>query len=234
MKERGLCFSTALVPAVLDGQKFVTRRLGGLSKYNINPDRWHIEAHPGGGFWATDGDPDEVRGHLRDDCGFKCPQGVPGDRFYMRETWCPEELKNGFDGIRYRADNKFTGIKDSISAAEAWSRVNDGPAGWRSPRFMPKWAARPQRWEIVSIRPERVQDITDADAIAEGVGYGFTMNAGWPDYLHIENGHCTLTQDTARISFATLWDSINAKRGYGFGRNNWVWRIEWNPEPVEA
>ena len=67
------------------------------------------------------------------------------------------------------------------------------------------------------MRVERLRDISEADARAEGIikqahGYGV---AG----LH-------MTLSTAREAFACLWDSINAERGYGFAVNPWVWVVE--------
>jgi hypothetical protein len=49
------------------------------------------------------------------------------------------------------------------------------------------------------------------------------MNAGWPDYQHIKNGICALTQDTAEMSYASLWESINGKGSWE--KNPWVWVI---------
>lgn len=89
---------------------------------------------------------------------------------------------------------------------------------------MPKAAAR-LYLKVISCVAEKLQDITEDSAIAEGVGCGFQMNAGWPDYEHInKSGICTLTQDTARMSYASLWDKINGPGSWDL--NPWVWVIK--------
>lgn len=94
---------------------------------------------------------------------------------------------------------------------------------WKPSIFMPRAASRISLL-IKSVRVERLQDISGEDALSEGTGYGWQINAGWPDYLHIKNGVCELTQDDVRISFATLWESINGKGSWE--KNPWVWVIK--------
>lgn len=90
-------------------------------------------------------------------------------------------------------------------------------------RFMPVWASR-QIVTITSVSAGRLHDMTDEDFKREGVGFGFQMNGGWPDYQHIDaSGICTLTQDTAAASYATWWDKLNAKRGYPASMNPWTY-----------
>jgi hypothetical protein len=93
---------------------------------------------------------------------------------------------------------------------------------WKPSIHMPKNAAR--IWlEVTDVKVERLHDISEEDAKAEGVGAGFQMNAGWPDYLHIQNGVCSVTQDTASVSFGTLWEFINGKESWE--ANPWVWVV---------
>jgi hypothetical protein len=87
---------------------------------------------------------------------------------------------------------------------------------WRPSIFMPKEAAR-LFLQVANVRVERLQDITEEDALKEGVkAYG--------------PNNCSGT--SARIAFAELWDSLNEKRGYGWNTNCWVWVIEF--ERVEG
>jgi hypothetical protein len=101
-----------------------------------------------------------------------------------------------------------------------WAGFHDGPVDgrtdaesfhWKPSIFMPRWASR-FLLEITEVKIEQVQDITEEDAIAEwchatqaGNGYPFAMSA--------------------RMNFVDLWDDINAKRGYGWAVNPWVWAI---------
>jgi hypothetical protein len=80
---------------------------------------------------------------------------------------------------------------------------------------MPRWASR-ITLEVTAVRVERVRDISEADAMAEGIipqAYGFG----------VEGLHMSL--QTAREAFGCLWDSINAKRGYGWAVNPWCWVV---------
>ena len=99
--------------------------------------------------------------------------------------------------------------------------IEEGLAGWRPSIFMPRWASR-ITLEIVSVRAERVQDISENDAEAEGIE--LWQEVFFREYNKPDNNP-GWTRDP-RLSFQTLWDSINAKRGYGWDVNPWVWVIE--------
>jgi hypothetical protein len=83
--------------------------------------------------------------------------------------------------------------------------------------FMPRWASR-ILLEVTAVRVECVQDINEEDAIAEGLSDEYIRKEFPP-------AEC-FRKPTAREAFRTLWDSINAKRGYGWDVNPWVWVIE--------
>jgi hypothetical protein len=89
----------------------------------------------------------------------------------------------------------------------------DGP--WRPSIHMPRWASR-ITLEVVAVRVERVQDITEADARAEGIAAYVEYGGGSVETLIQGNRH----------SFRELWDSINASRGYGWDANPFVWVVE--------
>jgi hypothetical protein len=81
---------------------------------------------------------------------------------------------------------------------------------------MPRWASR-ITLEITDVRVQRVQEISEADATAEGVTLGEPMRGlvnGEPGDIRVYD---------PRMAFSFLWDSINAKRGYGWAANPWVW-----------
>ena len=131
-----------------------------------------------------------------------CPYGQPGgDRLWVRETWA--ELC---------ATDELSGEVDLAYKATGWPDGEFGPdrngKGWRPAIFMPRWASR-ITLEVTGVRVERLQDISYEDAEAEGAP--------------IEGG--SIVQNR-RIGFEHLWDSINAKRGYGWDANPWVWVIK--------
>lgn len=136
----------------------------------------------------------------------------PEDRIWLKETWAQPFGESG--AVFYRADGP--------------DRADDGP--WKSPRFMPRRASR-ITLEILFARPERLQEITEEDARAEGAG---TTDVD-DDYVsEIERG----TQErqlaellkggqmSARFNYWMLWDDLNARRGYPWESNPWIWRIE--------
>ncbi len=121
----------------------------------------------------------------------RCPYGQPGGRLWVRETFYPERSHRG--PVSYRA---------------TWPRDDDPPdGGWKPSIFMPRWASR-ITLEIVSVRVEQVQDISEDDARAEGVDDGTGQTRPLHPYW-----------------FRALWDSINSKRGYGWEKNPWVWVV---------
>lgn len=142
-----------------------------------------------------------------------CPYGVPGDRLYVRETWsassetqpihrpCPDSK------LWYRADND----------RPTWAETK-----WKPSIHMPRWASR-ITLEVKRVWVERVQEISEADAIAEGCphsGRG-TLNSYGAEIL-----------ETCHEWFIRNWNSINAANGYGWDANPWCWCVE--IERVEA
>ena len=156
----------------------------------------------------------------------RCPYGEVDDRLWIREAWRVEARRLHRKGpptylLDYAADPgtpTLTATDHPDAARYATTR-----AGYRSPRYMPRWASR---WEmaITALRPERLQDISEADARAEGVTpmlrahlYGVAANDAAPldGRLHI----------SYRNGYATEWDRLNARRGYPWANNDWVWVI---------
>src|SRR3990172_6758075 len=125
-----------------------------------------------------------------------------GDRLWVRETWAIYE--SGLPA--YRADG-------------------DDGLGWRPSIFMSKDIAR--IWlEITGVKVERLKDISGQDAIMEGVELIDKENRKWKCYgtcEEHERGY--LFRSSATASFMSLWDSINAKRGYPWNSNPWIWMI---------
>jgi len=136
---------------------------------------------------------------------------------WVRETWRAVELDNGNDGILYKADNHFKSIENSQAAADLWcDAYADRKYGnkWRPSIFMPRWASR-IALAVTDVRVERLQEISEEDAIAEGLQKE-VISVGY------QNDSVTLR---ARPKFVYLWDKINSDRGYSFESNPWVWVI---------
>ncbi|MBK5061752.1 hypothetical protein [Paraburkholderia domus] len=161
--------------------------------------------------------------HTRTGDSLMCPYGQPGDRLWVREAWCHlsdvRTADPGGDALQrrvfYRADYPGDTLMHDDDPAE---RIK-----WRSSRFMPRWASR-LTLEIVSARVERVQDISEADAIAEGVTkFSDSFINGLPGW---EGFSDALPRASASDAYIDLWDSLNDARGHGWDTNPWVWAIE--------
>lgn len=156
-----------------------------------------------------------------------CPYGIRQDRLWVRETWATERR---YDHVAPRnIESRYASLND----IDLWWRadhasrrdLNAKPGRWRPSIFMPRWASR-ITLEIVRAWPERVQDITSDDCEAEGIT-GVTRSSpvrGLPyeDYMNGDG----LEYNTPRDAFRSLWDSINAKRGFPYCDNPWAWAIE--------
>lgn len=129
----------------------------------------------------------------------RCPYGAPGDVLWVREAWWGTELTSYPEGDPVR-----------VSAHKA-TYMGDlpGDGKWRNAMFMPRWASR-LTLRITEVRVERVQDISEDDAWAEAVKPPVSL---------------IIPHDAGRRAYAALWDEINAKRGYAWGSNPWVWAI---------
>ncbi len=204
MKEHPILFNSEMVRAILDGRKTQTRKIvkiNPLHHFNQTGCKVYIEDARG-----------RVHGEIS---GLKCPYGVPGDRLWVRETWAtfkfldnkkPSKIHQGIPQpkIWYIADN------DSWDARNPSAAPSNCIGKIRPSIFMPKWACR--LWlEVTAVRVERVQDISEGDALAEGITTGGSAM-----------GH----KFTAKEYFAGLWDSIYAKRGYSWESNPWAWVTE--------
>lgn len=221
MKERPILFSGPMVRALLAGTKTQTRRV-------VKPDtkapvvdpycRWDDETW---GSVATDGTSSIVH----------CPYGQPGDRLWVRETWRTEELDEGdeasgadigTDGVRFAADETFRVIENTREASDRWCVAHNADSRklvskWRPSIYMPRWACRLEL-ELTQVRVERLQDISEKDAIAEGIASTEALEA-------LRANSALLVEETYRMGFRSLWDSLNAKRGFGWDANPWVWAL---------
>lgn len=198
MKERPILFSGAMVRALLAGTKTQTRRA--VRKQfapdaivaevaATTPEGWQVSGHSG--LWWDDA------GACIDDA-IRCPYGMPGDRLWVREAWARTRVF-GAEFVVYREGDNRTDYggpwKPSIHMFRRDSRIT---------------------LEITGVRVERLQDISDLDAIAEGIGLNASA-AGIP---------MTTPPDLTmpRAMYRDLWESINGAGSWA--ANPWVWVVE--------
>ena len=210
MKERPILFSGAMVRAVLDGTKTQTRRV-------VKPQPTGFVGGPG--VTLRDGSPaplipiDEDSGDYGRE--IHCPHGQPGDRLWVREAWRVIDAADCF------APRELT------AAHRLWFEADgphDPPAGrYRPGMFMPRWASR-INLDVTGVRVEQLQDISEADAMAEGIFPH--VRGGWHWLQHNSSNLDDWNQfgyKTARIAYLALWEAIN---GPGSAEANpWVWAI---------
>lgn len=213
MKERPILFSGPMVRAILAGTKSQTRRIvkpqptktsGTHRGYPLplmaNDWAW---PHPRTSGATT------ISNRPNGPLGWEihCPYGQPGDRLWVREAWSidPHPGPNYSGGLR------------SPDGGEVMYRATDGWHGpWRPSIYMPRWASR-LTLEITSVRVERLNDINEADAIAEGVT---AVSSGGVTLFTTTGVNCF---QTAKDAYAALWESINGPGSWG--ANPWVWCI---------
>jgi len=227
MTERGILFSGAMVRALLDGTKTQTRRAV------MMPPSWDciVYADFGNGWWPYRSDDGESPSYDNNEIPLRCPYGQPGDRLWVRETCAGEELRTGQDGVRYVADNAFLPIKDSPSVAIDWLKLHTyglkpgqrpgSLMGRKVPSIhMPRWASR-ILLEIVSARVERLQDISQRDAVAEGL---VRLPASGRYVVTQGDQYFGLADPDPRVVYSNLWESLNGAGSWD--ANPWVWMVE--------
>ena len=194
VKERPILFSAPMVRAILEGRKSQTRRvLKGSTEFKGPYNPAYLEAHRGAPGWKT-----------------ICPYGVPGDRLWVKETSiiAPKYFNDGKD-CNARDEEGVPRIVQYLATNPNRDAANDYHLKVSPSIFMFRWASR-ITLEITDVRVQRLQEITEEDARAEG--YHPKINDSLPDW-------------TAKESFKILWDSLNAKRGLDWDKNPWVWAL---------
>lgn len=165
--------------------------------------------------------------HFRDSVGQveTCPYGQPGDELLVREDawmWC-EMVPNGktatgkprFRFVPMRTAPVFYCADHPNKPLVGITHPETGNTWlWRKKlsRFLPRWACR-VKLGIVSVGVQRLQDMTDADALAEGAAYHYTDRE-----MH------TIYEGKWREEFKTLWTQINGEESWS--KNPWVWVIK--------
>ena len=214
IKERPILFSGPMVNAIREGRKTQTRRI-------VKPQREEYD-NLGDGESLYD---------FQTGKSITCPYGKPGDQLWVREAWRTgkkldehsgskiEELANaaGYVGdrpkcsLKYEADGHHREwCADDITEFGDWGR-------YRHARFMPRWASR-ITLEITDVRVERLNDISEEDAMAEGCE---------PVLWDCNDNHTT----DYIYGFSELWESINGKGSWD--KNPWVWVVAFKRIGIE-
>lgn len=248
MKERPILFSAPMVRAILAGEKTQTRRIVAIDDKPISARAADKGKRQRGiptnavnvRFLGPYLKCDAPVGSATVSARVECPYGDIGDRLWVRETWrtwdercvdrdvedshvCSPHCRQTYvayaatprKGFRPEPDRAAITYLDDSTPIERNPRLM-GP--WRPSIFMPRAASR-ITLDIVSVRVERLQDITQADARMEGVATadGTPFGASW-------DGHLDGVLCGPRVRFAELWDTINGKRATWVS-NPWVWVI---------
>lgn len=234
MSVKPILFNTEMVRAILDGRKTCTRRV-----IKPQPDEKHI--YPLG--YVTDSTEkknvgcfgfsiDEYSGSVQ----YAKQPYHPGDILYVRETWqcwrahryeatADIRFRAGGDDVRLQFAN---GNTDSINRLDydtfvhKWFSHN---GKWKPSLFMPKEAAR--IWlKVTDVRVERLQEITEDGAKAEGINEEWAMSWWSPTYYDPDSGGYPKYRDTFAFE---VWNKTIKKSDigrYGWYANPWVWVVE--------
>lgn len=212
MTERPILFSGEMVRAILDGRKTQTRR---VMKPQPKPT---LADYPGpaGHWWPSQkhksmlGVEQEMQ-KWKGLAGSACPYGDTGDTLWVRETWCQGADDGRQVPLRmatlYRADGEHVTLSDGDGFTQT-NRDGSEKSPWRPSIHMPRWASR-ITLRITDVRVERLQDISEHDARAEG------MSSEWDDYERYGQS------EPYRYGFSAIWNTINGPGAWD--DNPWVW-----------
>ena len=205
IKERPILFLAPMVRAILEGRKTVTRRPVKATK--AHADGFMMLDH-GKGWRPYNAFGDFASDHEGMEYPIACPYGKLGDRLWVRETCFINDYREASVPEQERADCEIHYRADGIPDFDGEEEL----IRWRPSIHMPRWASR-ILLEVTDVRVERLQDITEEQALAEGIKKH--SDGGY----HVEDGkHYS---DSPVESFACLWSSV----GGDWDANPWVWCV---------
>lgn len=208
VRERPIPFSGPMVKAIMDGRKTQTRRVV-KPPYRIR-DGWPFRVNPE---VFDDGD-------LRYERSMRCPYGQPGDRLWIK-TGYQTQYDAAFNQTFWSVDGVGYITTHGRALSKSGKPKRDGK---HAGMYMPYWLSQELRLpvlEVTDVRVERVQEITEADAKAEGVEPG-CLTCG---ESCIYTGGCGYCRPAYRDSFIYLWRQLNEARGYGWEANPFCWVV---------
>ncbi|UAN38543.1 hypothetical protein KGP18_08295 [Enterobacter asburiae] len=205
-----MIFNGEMVRAILDGRKTQTRRPANPSTANLL----------------------DLQGQYpHKKYNISCPFGAVGDRIWVRETWA--EAGAGAPDLKLYRANYPAHVPAHYENVPPVDEIR-----WTPSIHMPRWASR-LTLEITSVRVEKLDKISEEDAIAEGMqGVICPCCKDDPDYSTTQYDPATLaavdevpcqSYESNRSKFFSLWDSIYGEGNHCMG--NWVWVIEFKVVP---
>lgn len=212
-RERPMLYSGPMVRAILDGLKTQTRRFA-LKTINTPVEVWRTDGH---GTWYGVNNVAASGGLGEPATPFiECPYGEPGDRLWVKET-------HAFYSLQYHELGKWHPTDRDVCCHYREGcpmELSDCIEKWRPSIFMPRWASR-LTLEITDIRIERLNAISEDDAIAEGIdvfedGAGFTVP--------LKNGKLGPWHRNPADAYRSLWEVINGAGSWA--ANPYVWVIQ--------
>jgi len=200
--ERPILFSAPMVRALLAGKKTQTRRA--IKAAPTGSSAYLLGLHQPTGMWGIHANVERDDGVWRG----RCPYGAPGDRLWVRETFAKIDgqtqpwIETDYRATYTRGDR----LGDTLGIKKRWT-----PA-----IHMPRAASR-ITLEVTEIRVERLQNISEADARAEGVNLQPRLTG------YSKDGGCRWEPEDPRTAYCSLWESINGPGSWE--SNPWVWVV---------
>jgi hypothetical protein len=214
---RPILFSAPMVRALLDGRKTQTRRVLNPQPFPVGGPfyRPHPQTRPNEWYSVS------ARGIIANIQ--KIPY-APGDQLWVREAWRASHKLDRLNAAMIAADCHDAGYRETWAPIQFeadghrsnWAH-DDRPGRYRAARFMPRWAAR-LTLRVTAVTVERLQDISEEDAIAEGIRRSPHGNGDrWIDY---PEGASAAGWGDPRGSYRSLWNSIHGRGAWD--ANPWV------------
>lgn len=254
-KARPILFSGSMIRAILNGQKTMTRRVIKPQPPECAEGALVVKNPAYGGsavVWTRESGIDVLLGTQYDGETYKtrqrweCPYGQPGDLLWVKETFYAfGRWETRFSQEKGRDEWHFidltleSGHAYQFSEPDGYRKMQRGgviPSWWKRPSiYMPRWASR-LTLHVTDVRVERVQAISEADVIAEGLvrlskDGGRTWKYGIPDRdgspgEDNDGWHWHRWRMSPVDAFQSAWESINGRRpGCLWDDNPWCWVV---------
>ena len=214
---RPILFNTAMVRAILDNRKTQTRRT--IKNISVVPGIGYV-------FKGSDDAKDWIS---------HCPYGKQGDQLWVRETWQGplfyDEIPEDWNSDKYKTP-EYCHYKATGDSCDFTDSDDNFVERWQPSIHMPRWASR-ILLEVTNVRVERLNDISEYDAVYEGlkaitkdcqtIKYGIPDIDGYPGSDNIGWNWCDWDVSPV-LAYKSLWESINGQGSWDL--NPWVWVIE--------